>query len=145
MNIDTDTCNSRVHTIKCEYPMGAELIIISTIMCNYILCLSSIYRRTFFSKLLYQLSSDRMFSLTLCLYFIAGNSIFHPFHFSGISLFQFFVGTKNSQMYLFNSTCLDAYVRIKTCHFSPVNDIIFPQYVYLVVTVKRAITVFCGV
>lgn len=29
-------------------------------------------------------------------------------------------------MYLFNSTCLDAYVRIKTCHFSPVNDIIFP-------------------
>ena len=53
MNIDTDTCNSRVHTIKCEYPMGAELIIISTIMCNYILCLSSIYRRTFFSKLLY--------------------------------------------------------------------------------------------
>lgn len=39
---------------------------------------------------------------------------------------QFFVGTKNSQMYLFNSTCLDAYVRIKTCHYSPVNDIIFP-------------------
>ncbi|KAL9956202.1 hypothetical protein ACROYT_G037646 [Oculina patagonica] len=39
---------------------------------------------------------------------------------------QFFVGTKNSHMYLFSYSTFEEYVRIKTCHCSPVNDVIFP-------------------
>ncbi|KAJ7390186.1 Cilia- and flagella-associated protein 52 [Desmophyllum pertusum] len=40
---------------------------------------------------------------------------------------QFFVGTKNSQMYLFSYSTFEQYVRIKTCHYSPINDVIFPH------------------
>lgn len=39
---------------------------------------------------------------------------------------QFFIGTKNSQMYLFSYSNFEEYDRIKTCHCSPVNDVIFP-------------------
>ena len=54
---------------------------------------------------------------------------------------QFFVGTKKSQMYMFSYTQFEASrsasaktkpvgispVRVKTCHYSPVNDVIFPS------------------
>lgn len=42
---------------------------------------------------------------------------------------QFFVGTKNSQIYLFSYSTFGAkeFDRIKTCHYSPVTDIIFPH------------------